>query len=351
MSSVTVRRAERWTKAEGWKIPTVGERDRRALAGHTHSAETARRCRIVLLALEGWSDTAIADRLDLPVQAVTWWKDQFAKDGIAGLIDRPTTSGPPTGSPRRVGREVVVGGSPSPNEVAGPQFDAARKLTDQSSTAAARAAQRGRAHGGMLSGGGRAFVVRPRLVADVELIAAFGSPQVQVAGLLEVQEPTICVGRRGRQVASSEGDAATRAVDGVGPITWLSRSQPAADQLADFIRQARKSAPGRRLHLVTANPRVFAWLRSLRSRDISTNLAAHLAVGSQAWPNLMQDWASMQQDPTDGDTIRRLSASGQRFSWFKPTHQAAGPPTDEPDTGNEQPRDDQDEDRAGSSRP
>ena len=262
--SVTVERSERPTAADAWRVPALSERDHHALAGHTHSPETARRCRIVLLALKGWSDAAIADRLQMPVKTVTWWKDQFAMEGIAGLIDRPTTSGPSTARRRGGGQEAALGCAPGAGEAAGSRFDAPRKLTEQSSTDATSAARRGHAHGGMLSGGGWTFDVQPRLVAAVELIGAFRSPSVQVAGLLEVHGPDISVGRRAQQVASSKGGAAPRATDGVGPIRWLSRRQPVADQLADFIRQARESAPGRRLHIVTANSPVYAWLRSLR---------------------------------------------------------------------------------------
>lgn len=319
---MTVRRDERSTESGIWRIPAVSERDHRALAGHTHSAETSRRCRIVLLALEGWSDAAIANRLDLSAETVTWWKDQFAENGITGLIDRPTMSGPSTAAPLRDGREVFVERLPSACEAAEPQFDAPQELTDQSSVAAIGAAQRGRAYRATLSGGGWTFGVRPRLVAAVELVGAFGSPRVHAAGLLEVHRPDVSAGRRAQQVASPKGSAETRAMDGAGPISWLSRSQPVADQLAEFIRQARESAPGRRLHVVTPDPPVYAWLRSRRSRDSAANLTAHLAAGSQAWLSLMEDWASQQEDPTDAETIRRLRASDQRFSWLTPTQQA-----------------------------
>jgi hypothetical protein len=63
-----------------------------------------RAAKIVLLAADGWENTAIADRLDVPVQLVSTWRKRFFEEGLAGLKDRPRA-----GRPR-----ASAGSSPAP---------------------------------------------------------------------------------------------------------------------------------------------------------------------------------------------------------------------------------------------
>jgi transposase len=57
------------------------------------------RAKIVLLAAEGWENTAIAERLDAPVQLVSKWRKRFYLEGLDGLTDRPRTGRPRSFSP------------------------------------------------------------------------------------------------------------------------------------------------------------------------------------------------------------------------------------------------------------
>jgi len=49
----------------------------------------ALRAGIILLAVEGLSNRAIADRLQLEEHCVGRWRRRFAREGIWGLFDRP----------------------------------------------------------------------------------------------------------------------------------------------------------------------------------------------------------------------------------------------------------------------
>ena len=57
------------------------------------------RAKIVLLAAEGWENTAIAERLDVPVQLVSKWRKRFCQEGLDGLKDRPRPGRPRFFSP------------------------------------------------------------------------------------------------------------------------------------------------------------------------------------------------------------------------------------------------------------
>jgi hypothetical protein len=74
----------------------VLEQRARAYTGPYH---VVLRAKIVLLAAEGWENTAIAERLDAPVPLVSKWRKRFYQEGLDGLKDRPRTGRPRTFSP------------------------------------------------------------------------------------------------------------------------------------------------------------------------------------------------------------------------------------------------------------
>ena len=324
---MTARRDEAWTEGHAWRVPGVSDRDRHALSEHRHSPETTRRCGIVLLALEGWSDAAIADHLRLPAGTVAWWRSQFSNDGIAGLIGAPAAAAPTTPSsgrrvrarPPALHHERVAGRSPFPegHHSAGQPGGLVRAVT--------RAAHGG--DGDAPVDRDRRSGVEPALAAhDVELIGVYVSPEVQLAWLLEVLEPHLVAGRGAEGTDSSNDAGAPSAPDRGGPILWLPRSESVMHQLEDFLQQLRRAAPGRRLHVVTDNAAVVIWLRSLRSRDPRVNVVAHLAEEPRAWSDLMSGWVWTGDDSTEeetlSDTVRRLRGNGHRLSWQQP---APGP--------------------------
>ena len=57
------------------------------------------RAKIVLLAAEGWENTAIGERLDLARPIVSKWRHRFFRHRLAGLEERSRTGRPPVSSP------------------------------------------------------------------------------------------------------------------------------------------------------------------------------------------------------------------------------------------------------------
>jgi transposase-like protein len=57
------------------------------------------RAKAILLAAEGLSNAAIAERLDVSRQSVSEWRKRFFDDGLAGLEERPRPGRPRSFSP------------------------------------------------------------------------------------------------------------------------------------------------------------------------------------------------------------------------------------------------------------
>jgi transposase len=67
------------------------------------------RAKIILLAAQGFENTEIAARLDLPRQIVSKWRKRFVQERLAGLQERPRRGRPSLFSPRGRGRSKGAG--------------------------------------------------------------------------------------------------------------------------------------------------------------------------------------------------------------------------------------------------
>src|SRR4051794_6406826 len=83
------------------------EGDRERLQALTQSSRApaglAQRARIVLLAAEGQSNTAIADRVGVSRPRVIGWRERYQAKGLAGLQDEPRS-----GRPRAIDRAEAI---------------------------------------------------------------------------------------------------------------------------------------------------------------------------------------------------------------------------------------------------
>jgi transposase-like protein len=83
------------------------EGDRERLVSMTRSttvrAGLARRARVVLLAADGVSNTAISQRVGLSRPKVIAWRQRYERSGIAGLADAERS-----GRPRRIDHAAIV---------------------------------------------------------------------------------------------------------------------------------------------------------------------------------------------------------------------------------------------------
>ena len=267
----------------------------------------------MLLALEGWSVEAIAVHLGLSTRTVAWWQRQFRRNGIAGLLDLSSTnraSSAPASTPRPRTKRSEPAGRQAPratDELAKPAND---------TVPGERGVRRG--HQMKFPENRRARDVEPRLAATtVELIAVFACAQVQIAGLLEVLDQEGGPYRRTPRGTSPPEQVELPSASDDG-IVRLTSGQPVELQLQAFVRETLHLARGRRLHLVTADTAAFRWLRRLRSRDVSTNLVAHVARDSRTWLHLLDVWSGGHEDPSGAaDTVRRLHERERHVVWFR----------------------------------
>jgi transposase len=85
----------------------LAEAERAELEGLVRRQKTgqalARRARIVLLAADGMTNTAIADRLGVAKHTAGSWRERFARERLDGLRDEPRP-----GAPRKIGDEAVA---------------------------------------------------------------------------------------------------------------------------------------------------------------------------------------------------------------------------------------------------
>lgn len=63
-------------------------------AQYTRPHCEVQRAQMILLAAEGWANTAIADRLQTRREVVSWWRKRFYDERLAGLEDRPRSGRP-----------------------------------------------------------------------------------------------------------------------------------------------------------------------------------------------------------------------------------------------------------------
>jgi transposase len=73
------------------------------LRRHGTPQAMALRARIVLLAAEGLTNTAIADRLGIAKHTAGKWRHRFARDRLDGLHDEPRP-----GAPRQIGDDAIA---------------------------------------------------------------------------------------------------------------------------------------------------------------------------------------------------------------------------------------------------
>lgn len=73
------------------------------LRRHGTTQAVALRARIVLLAAEGLTNTAIADRLGIDKHTAGKWRHRFARDRLDGLHDEPRP-----GAPRQIGDDAIA---------------------------------------------------------------------------------------------------------------------------------------------------------------------------------------------------------------------------------------------------
>jgi transposase len=101
--------------------PTPAERTEleRRVRARTSRQQDVLRARIVLLAADGATNSAIAATLGIARHTVQHWRDRFAADRLAGLVDRPHQPAPRLYGPA-IQAQIVVLACQKPAELGWP---------------------------------------------------------------------------------------------------------------------------------------------------------------------------------------------------------------------------------------
>jgi transposase len=285
--------------------------DREELARLTRSSSVraglAQRARIVLLAADGVSNTAIAQRVGVSRPTVIGWRDRYVAKGIAGLEDEPRS-----GRPRSIDHAAVVAATlnPPPKKYA---------VTHWSTRLLARHLGIGDA---TVAKAWREYRVQPwraesfRFSTDPELVGKV----TDVVGLyLDPPENAIvlCVDEKSQIQALDRtapilplqpGLAERRSHDYVrhgtstlfaaleittGKVTGACKPRHRNQEFLAFLKQIARAYPGQDLHLVMDNyaahkhPNVKAWLAA------NPRVHCHFTPTHASWMNLVEVWFSL----------------------------------------------------------
>jgi transposase len=286
-------------------------RDREVLASWVRSpsirAGLAQRARIVLLAADGVSNTAIAVRLGVSRPTVIGWRDRYAARGLAGLEDEPRSGRPRTIDHRRI---VTATLTPPPKKYAVTHWSTrllARHLGIGDATVAKAwreyRVQPWRAESFR-------FSTDPQLVGKVtDVVGLYLNPPENAIVLCVDEKSQIqALDRTAPILPLQPGLAERRSHDYVrhgtstlfaaleiatGKVTGACKPRHRNQEFLAFLRQIARAYPERELHLVMDNyaahkhPNVKAWLAA------NPRVHCHFTPTHASWMNLVEVWFSL----------------------------------------------------------
>ena len=294
--------------------PALGLRDgdRAELSRLTRSSSVraglAQRARIVLLAADGVSNSAIADRLGVSRPTVIGWRNRYADSGIAGLEDEPRS-----GRPRRIDHAAIISATlkPPPKKL-GVTHWSTRLLARQLGISDATAAKAWRDYRVQPW---RAetfkFSTDPELVAKVVDVVGLYLVPPQNAVVLCVDEKSQiqALDRTQKMLPMQPGLPERRTHDYVrhgtstlfaalevatGKVTAACKPRHRHQEFLAFLKQVARAYPddgtGRELHLVMDN---YAAHKRVEVRDwLAKNprIKVHFTPTSGSWLNLVEVW-------------------------------------------------------------
>ena len=290
--------------------PALGlrEGDREELTRWTRSssirAGLAQRARIVLLAADGVSNTAIAVRLGVSRPTVIGWRDRYAARGLAGLDDEPRSGRPRTIDHRRI---VTATLTPPPKKYAVTHWSTrllARHLGISDATVAKAwreyRVQPWRAESFR-------FSTDPLLVGKVtDVVGLYLNPPENAVVLCVDEKSQIqALDRTAPILPLQPGLAERRSHDYVrhgtstlfaaleiatGQVTGACKPRHRHQEFLAFLKQVARAYPDRELHLVMDN---YATHKRVEVRDWlagNPRIHVHFTPTSGSWLNLVEVW-------------------------------------------------------------
>jgi transposase len=295
----------------------LGDGDREELERLTRASSVrsglAQRARIVLLAADGVSNTAIADRVGVSRPTVIGWRQRYQARGIAGLGDEDRS-----GRPRQIDRSAVLTATltPPPKKYGITHWSTrllARhlKISDHSVAVIWReyGIQPWRA-------ASFRFSTDPQLEAKVVDVVGLYLDPPQNAIVLSVDEksqiqaldrtapvlPTQphLIERRSHDYVRHGTTTLFAALEvATGTVTAALKQRHRHTEFLAFLKQIARTYPddgsGRELHLIMDNyaahkhPKVKAWLGA------NPRIRVHFTPTHASWMNLVECWFSMAE--------------------------------------------------------
>jgi transposase/transposase-like protein len=313
--------------------------DRERLASLTRSstvrAGLAQRARIVLLAADGLSNTAIAERVGVARQTVLSWRDGYERSGMAGLQDEPRS-----GRPRHIDhRDIVAATLKPPPEKLGVTHWSSRLLAAKLGIGSATVARAWRDYGVQpWRSETFKFSTDPELVAKViDVVGLYlAPPENAIVLCIDEKSQIQALDRTQKMLPMQPGFPERRTHDYVrhgtttlfaalevatGTVTAAVKPRHRHQEFLAFLKHVARAYPddgtGQELHLVMDN---YAAHKRVEVRDwlaANPRIHVHFTPTSGSWLNLVEVWFGIieRQAIRRGtfDSVKDLNAKIRAF--------------------------------------
>jgi transposase len=282
--------------------------DRERLEGWVRSstiqAGLAQRARIVLLAADGLTNVAIAERVGVSRPTVTSWRARYARSGMGGLSDEDRSGRPRTIDHRR----IVATTLKAPPKKFGVTHWSSRLLAGHLGIGDATVARAWREYGvAPWRSETFKFSTDPELVAKVtDVVGLYLAPPDNAVVLCVDEKSQIqALDRTAPMLPMQPGLPERRTHDYVrhgtttlfaalniatGTVTARCQPRHRHQEFLRFLKQVARAYPGRELHLVMDN---YAAHKRVEIRDwlaANPRVQVHFTPTSASWMNLVEVW-------------------------------------------------------------
>jgi transposase len=270
-------------------------------------AGLAQRARIVLLAADGVSNTAIAELVGVSRPTVIGWRDRYQRRGLAGLVDEPRP-----GRPRSIDHAAIITATlkPPPKRL-GTTHWSTRLLAKQLGISDATVAKAWRDYRVQpWRAESFRFSTDPELVGKVtDVVGLYLAPPENAIVLCVDEKSQIqALDRTAPILPLQPGLAERRSHDYVrhgtstlfaalevatGTVTAACKPRHRHQEFLAFLRQVARAYPDQVLHLVMDNyathkhPKVKGWLAA------NPRVVCHFTPTHASWMNLVEVWFSL----------------------------------------------------------
>ena len=278
-------------------------------------AGLAQRARIVLLAADGMSNTAIAEKVGVSRPTVIDWRSRYESSGLAGLDDAPRS-----GRPRSIDHEAIITATllPPPKRL-GVTHWSSRLLAERLKVGNATVARAWRDYGVQpWRSETFKFSTDPELVAKVtDVVGLYLAPPENAIVLCVDEKSQIqALDRTAPILALQPGLAERRSHDYVrhgtttlfaaleiatGKVTANLQPRHRHQEFVRFLKQVAKAYPERELHLVMDNYAAHKRVEVRNWLAANPRVQVHFTPTSASWMNLVEVWFGI----IERQTIRR----------------------------------------------